>query len=56
MNYEYIIDNLDNSAVICDNNENDINEIRKIRNNITNIFNCDPSELNAALNDLNDFC
>jgi DNA-binding transcriptional regulator GbsR (MarR family) len=53
MQYEYIIDNLDNSALTCDydNNEN-VNEIRKIRNNITNIFNCDPSELNASLNDL----
>ena len=35
MQYEYIIDNLDNSALTCDydNNEN-VNEIRKIRNNI----------------------
>jgi hypothetical protein len=51
MLYDYIIDNVDNSAVICNygNNEN-VNEIRKIRNNITNIFNCDPSELNASFN------
>jgi len=57
MNYEYIIDNLDNSAMTCDydrfNNNEDVNEIRKIRNNITNIFNCDPNELNESINTSN---
>ena len=54
INYEYIIDNLDNSALTCDYDNNDnVNEIRKIRNNITNIFNCDPNELNESINTSN---
>ena len=55
MNYEYIIENLDNSAVTCDydrfDNNDDINKIKEIRNNITNIFNCDPDELNSSFNE-----
>jgi hypothetical protein len=53
MNIEYIIDNIDNSCLSNDRFENneDINEIKKIRNNITNIFNSGPDELNGSLNE-----
>jgi len=55
MNYEYIIENLDNSSITCDydrfDNNDNINKIKEIRNNITNIFNCDPDELNSSFNE-----